>query len=134
MVPPSVHVNGNKYQWANKVRLAPLRGFLLPLLLEAPGRQVISGEKGMISKGKRNATLTSIGGTLRRVGLCREAIFECLLIIKKYHVDPPIQDHEIEKISASLSRYAPGTIGAVVPYQPGEIGAFLNEKKEHHFG
>ncbi|MEM3356877.1 MAG: phage/plasmid primase, P4 family, partial [Candidatus Bathyarchaeia archaeon] len=58
-------------------------------------------------QGERNATLTSIAGTLRRKGLTSNEIFEMLRIINANRCKPPLTDNELETISLSISRYPP---------------------------
>ncbi len=55
------------------------------------------GEK--ISKGKRNATLASIAGSLRRQGLYENAIRNALWAINQSTCEPPLPEAEVDKIA-----------------------------------
>ncbi len=63
------------------------------------------GEK--IPSGKRNGTLASIAGTMRRRGMDEEAIFAALSVTNERRCSPPLDTAEVEKISASVARYEP---------------------------
>jgi P4 family phage/plasmid primase-like protien len=65
--------------------------------------------KGKISEGGRNATLTSIGGTLRRRGCDEATILITLKAINTEKCDPPLPDDEVAAIAKSVSRYEPET-------------------------
>ena len=66
--------------------------------------------KGMIDRtrirnGQRNVKLTSIAGTMRSQGLSKEAIEAALLEHNRPKCDPPLDDAEVRRIAASVSRY-----------------------------
>lgn len=63
---------------------------------------------GIIS-GERNTTLTSIAGRLRRAGRSEAEITDSLLEVNRLRCSPPIDDHEVFAISASVGRYPPAT-------------------------
>jgi putative DNA primase/helicase len=70
---------------------------------EEAGRQ----GKGKIREGKRNATLTSLAGTMRRRGMTFEEIFAALCQANKRRCDPPLGTTEVRQIARSVSRYEP---------------------------
>ncbi len=71
-----------------------------------------------VPQGKRNSTLASHAGRLRRQGLSEGDIATELHIINTSHCDPPLEPAEVDRIAASVSRYAPGTTGGGRPPSP----------------
>ncbi len=105
-----VNIAGGKYE----IRRLPVPGdTLIPWdklpknILEAlngnrPTRKAQQGTP--IPDTTRNATLTSLAGTMRRRGMTQEAIEAALLATP---CDPPLPEDEIRKIATSVSRYEP---------------------------
>ena len=60
-----------------------------------------------IPTGKRNDTLTSMAGTMRRRGMSECAILAALLEENNSRCDPPLERSEVEQIATSVSKYAP---------------------------
>lgn len=58
-----------------------------------------------IPQGKRNGTLTSLGGSLRRKGLSVPEIEAALKGVNAQRCDPPLPDIEVERIAQSVGRY-----------------------------
>jgi hypothetical protein len=94
------------------------------------------GEK--IRELKRNTTLASLAGTMRRRGFGENAILEALMIENEERCDPPLEETEVRGIARSVAgRYAPFTGIAVgggtgpaargyrppKPYQPFPVDA-----------
>jgi putative DNA primase/helicase len=69
------------------------------------------GSKDKIKAGKRNATLTSYAGVLRRQGMEYQDIFQALLKKNQNQCDPPLEENEVEQIARSVSRYEPAENG-----------------------
>ena len=61
----------------------------------------------VITEGQRNATLTSLAGTMRRKGFGEAAIDAALLVENATRCDPPLPESEVSQIARSVSRYAP---------------------------
>jgi putative DNA primase/helicase len=62
---------------------------------------------GPIPEGKRNATLASIGGRLRQMGLDVPAIRAALAEVNNARCKPPLQYREVDQIANSVARYVP---------------------------
>jgi hypothetical protein len=60
-----------------------------------------------IPGGKRNATLVSIGGSMRRRGMEEPEILVALLAVNERRCEPALERAEVERIAASVARYAP---------------------------
>ncbi|HEY8269724.1 MAG TPA: phage/plasmid primase, P4 family [Pseudobdellovibrionaceae bacterium] len=59
-----------------------------------------------IGEGERNASLASIGGSLRSVGFEKEEITEWLLKVNEQRCTPPLPEREVKNIAKSVARYA----------------------------
>ena len=64
---------------------------------------------GKIPNGRRNDTLTSVAGLLRRKGMERDAIANRLHRKNKTSCEPPLDPDEVERIATSVARYKPAT-------------------------
>jgi len=112
IAPPSIHPSGRAYGWdaahhPEDVELAPAPAWLLNLIGQATrsGPAPAVGER--IPEGQRNATLTSLAGSLRRKGLSPAAIEAALLAENRQRCEPPLDEGEVRRIAGSVGRYAP---------------------------
>ena len=111
--PPSVHPNGKIYIWLDEQDpwaqpLAPAPDWLLRLIAQPITRQGGGGNGGeRIPEGRRNVTLASIAGSLRRKGLDERAIGAALSVINSTTCDPPLPSAEVDTIAKSIARYDP---------------------------
>lgn len=126
LAPPSV-VDGKPYHWMHGFELEIRPDFLLPPpefvlnLLDASKAaskrtddvEVVQSN-GTIPEGQRNATLTSIAGTMRRNGLSQDAIEAALRVINRERCSPMVEDEEVKKIAWSVSRYESDQIATAV--------------------
>lgn len=62
---------------------------------------------GQIPEGRRDSTLASLAGTMRRRGLSADAIYAALAAENKASCKPPLPDAQVRKIAGSVSRYEP---------------------------
>jgi hypothetical protein len=82
----------------------------------ARGRTDLPGEP--IPHGRRNAALTSLGGTMRRRGMGEPAILAALLEENAARCQPQLPEAEVRGIASSIGRYAPSA-GDGRPAEPG---------------
>jgi RecA-family ATPase len=75
-----------------------------------------------IPDGRRDTTLTSIGGRLRRDGLSHAEIEAALLAVNHERCRPPLPDDKVQAIAKSLGRYEP----KVEPEPPAPIRNWIN--------
>jgi putative DNA primase/helicase len=114
VAPPSVHASGAAYVWdeAHDLEhgiLAALPEWLEVALNCASPKKVTVGQgSGQVTEGSRNATLTSLAGTLRRKGLTADALEAALLTLNRKQCVPPLEDAEVRRIAQSVSRYDAG--------------------------
>jgi hypothetical protein len=114
VMPPSRHPSGSRYEWLpgrapGEIGPAPAPAWLVKhLTAPAAGRaRAESLEDGeLIPEGRRDATLTSLAGTMRSRGFSREAM-EAALLVENGRCDPPLPESQVTKIARSVSRYEP---------------------------
>ena len=113
VVPPSGHVSGGRYRWElssqpSDVPLADWPQWLLGLLVADNGKPTPAAAiEGPVCEGSRNATLTSMAGTMRWRGMGEESILAALLR-ENERCQPPLDESEVKSIAASVGRYEPG--------------------------
>lgn len=113
LLPPSVHPSGGRYEWElsshpDEVPIAPMPDWLLALLSTAKTATAPPDHAAdRIPMGRRNATLTSLGGSMRRKGMSQAAIESALLAENSTRCDPPLPEDEVRRIAASVAHYAP---------------------------
>lgn len=64
-------------------------------------------EWSSVPEGRRNSTLTAIGGALRKQGMAFPEIGTVLSALNRQYCEPPLDTGEIEVIAHSVSRYVP---------------------------
>jgi len=129
LMPPSLHASGRRYAFAViavagddrdaptpdpwTVPPAPLPPWVLALIgADAGHRQPLAlalGADELLIEGSRNATLASLGGTMRRRGFLVPSILEALRSENNLRCRPPLADDEVVKIANGMARYAPAS-------------------------
>ena len=119
VVPPSVHPNGHPYTWdvgfhPDDWDPQPVPPPLLRLLTEDGNGKSAQPVEGKIAEGSRNATLTSLAGTMRRRGMGESAILAALLEENASRCDPPLSPSEVGRIAHSVGQYEPHVETAIL--------------------
>jgi hypothetical protein len=109
LLPPSKHIDGVDYVWANGKSVFDLPLAELPsALADRLSRSATSTREGVgrstVPKGDRDAFLTSQAGTLWNSGLTAEATESALLALNESVCEPPLDDAQIRKIAKSAER------------------------------
>ncbi len=108
VVAPSI-VNGKQYIW--EIGYSPRDREPLPWPAVLSARISVThaplNNKIPIPEGERNATLTSLAGTMRRRGCGFDEILAALSVANEKRCDPPLPVHEVEQIARSVARYKP---------------------------
>jgi hypothetical protein len=79
---------------------------------EAPAdARLADGE--LILKGRRDNTLTSLAGTMRRRGMGEDEILAALRVTNSRRCDPPLDDDQVKKIAGSVAGYPPDPMAGV---------------------
>jgi len=112
VAPPSLHLSGTEYRWAIEPRgkeLAPCPGWLdgSNRGLHTTGQRAgaDNSDDGPIAEGKRNETLCSVAGSMRRQGCDEDTIYTALIDINERRCRPPVGFDELRKIAQSVARY-----------------------------
>ncbi len=115
VAPPSVHSSGNRYEVMDDYPIVPAPAWLVEMASSKPtARTTIEGSRtGLIPEGQRNATLTSLAGSMRRGGMAPEDIEAGLKLENQARCFPPLSDSEVENIAKSIARYEPANMQGV---------------------
>ena len=141
VVAPSVLEGGKAYRWAEGLELDESPENLpeppdwlieeLDRLAETPTSRRSSSGRGprratlapvasrsspgnAIPSGQRNATLARLAGTMRRVGMSEPEITAALERANSDRCSPPLDSREVQRISASVARYAPDEVAVAL--------------------
>ncbi len=112
VLPPSVHESGAVYRFVDAQAPALT---LPPRALErlrkngtkAVGARAAVVVDQVIPGGERNATLTSLAGSMRRRAMTAEEIEAALLAVNANRCRPPLEENEVRRIATSVAAYAP---------------------------
>lgn len=108
ILPPSIHPKtGQQYQWDDV--LNPIAEIPSRVLEQLQGPRRAAGNPTTmpetITSGRRNKTLVSLAGALRRVGASEPVLLAALRGINRECVRPPLEERDIEQITRGISRY-----------------------------
>ena len=127
VVPPSVRPDG-AYRWREMMaldvppdHLPEPPAWLVDLLdtLAAGTPTLAQGanpgaDGNVIPSGYRNSTLASLAGTMRRAGMGEAEILAAIRETNRSRCVPPLSEVEVQKIAASIARYAPDEVAVAV--------------------
>ncbi len=102
-VPPS-RINGSAYEVVVDEPIAPSPAWLPELVAHRKTGTQPERISDRIPVGKRNITLTSLAGTMRRRGMSEAAILAALME-ENARCDPPLPEREVAQIARSIARY-----------------------------
>jgi hypothetical protein len=103
MAAGSIHPDsGEEYEMMTDAPIAPLPTVVRSLKTE---RKPVEDDGQPITEN-RNIRLTSIAGKLHNAGLSGALLETTLLQVNEERCDPPLGDEEVQRIAASVSRYA----------------------------
>lgn len=103
-------IDGRQYDWeASSDPFEGVAPFQIPdpWLAALSVRKVIATAQSNLIEGNRNAGLTAIAGSLRRLGMTEPEILAALTATNENRCSTPLPASEIRQISRSVSRYAP---------------------------
>lgn len=115
--PPSVHPNGNIYEWLegqNPSTMpdgpADLPACLLRLLIDKTDSSKAPFElPDRIPNGERDSTLFKMAASLRAQEYTENEILSMLQTVNNDRCDPPLTDRQLEKICKSVGKYERGS-------------------------
>ena len=108
VVPPSRHESGHYYRLLDDSEIAPAPAWLMELATKkrnSPGQT--TEDTPSIARGKRNATLASLAGTMRCRGMPEEAIEAALLEVNRRQCSPPLAETDVRQLAQSIALYEP---------------------------
>ena len=128
VVAPSVLAGRKAYRWAPGMALEdrPEKLPEPPAWLAAELDRLATGsptssrdaagtaDANPIPSGQRNATLARLAGTMRRVGMSHDEIATALRQVNQDRCVPPLANGEVERITASVTRYAPDEVATAL--------------------
>lgn len=107
VVAPGSEIDGKPYEWIDaEAHIADLPPCVLELMADKRP-ELAPPTEDVIPEGRRNETLASLAGTMRRRGMSSQEISAALKTINANRCRPPLTDEEVETISASIARYTP---------------------------
>jgi hypothetical protein len=113
VAPPSIHPNGQPYAWAprrspEEIALAPLPRWLLFTGHGLRARRSLADWRQLVHEGvpegERNSTIASLTGHLLWHGVDAQVALELLLAWNRTRCRPPLDDDEVARVVASISR------------------------------
>lgn len=109
VLPPSAHGSGNKYKWLAKPKLTEMGNLPDWAMGDAKTRSKNKPDpRGeYIREGARNIKLTSMAGSLRRIGTAEPEIFAAIWSYNSKWCLPPLESHVVRSIARSIARYEP---------------------------
>jgi hypothetical protein len=127
VVAPST-VNGKAYRWASGSLDVGPEGLTLPpqwiidALAEPPAKApaAVAGDSGTIAEGRRNATLTSLAGAMRRLGAPEAELLAAIRLANQQRCRPPLEESELATIAKSVASYAPADVSTYLAQQAAE--------------
>jgi putative DNA primase/helicase len=133
VVAPPSKIGHREYRWTHPPETTPVLPFpdyLLSLLREQKvDQKAASGLAAdeCIPEGRRNITLISLAGSMRRRGMSQVAIEAGLAAENSQRCNPPLSEDEVRSIARSVGHYLPAdtTLLAVRDYAHTETLALL---------
>lgn len=124
VLPPSIHISGQSYQWEvsgrpNEVEIADPPKWLLEVLKDRQANSPTPPD-GKIPAGGRNSVLASLAGTMRRKGMSEASILAALQQENRLRCEPPLPEDEVAGIAKSVARYEPSAASALRFEKPSE--------------
>jgi putative DNA primase/helicase len=109
-----VNIAGGQYQIKrlpvpgdNLIHWQDLPEYLVVALNGSKSTTKVKPQGEPIPETKRNATLASLAGAMRRKGADQSAIEAALLEVNARQCQPPLSEHEVLRIAGSISQYEP---------------------------
>lgn len=100
VAPPSIHPNGNAYEWATApgtVDIAPAPGWLIALA-EQPTQAPTVAPDGSILEGTRNSALFALACDMRRQGKRPQQVAQAITLANTTRCKPPLPQADVDGI------------------------------------
>lgn len=110
IVYPSVHVSGQTYEWYAEQSPTKKALAVAPVWMKERKQALATPIPDVIPEGKRDATLVSLAGSMRRRGASENSILLAITSENNVRCKPPLPDEQLQKIAKSVGRYEPEAI------------------------
>lgn len=109
LLPPSGLEEGGSYRVEKDAEIIPMPQPLIDILITKDDlSNDVDDNSQIIPEGRRDSTLTSLAGTMRRRGMSPEAIESALLADNELRCRPPLAESQVKKIARSIGAKPPG--------------------------
>lgn len=107
VVPPSLHVSGQRYKWVNNAAIVTLPRILRDLRKHR-AESVIALDAGVqaVIEGGRNNALFRLGASLRATAIGHDAVRAALHLENRRRFSPPLPDNEVDEVAEKVIRHA----------------------------
>jgi len=95
------------YETIDDSPIANAPAWVIELAMKPQRHVEVMSDGEPIPKGQRNATLTSLAGTMRRRAMPETAILAALQEVNKSQCQPPLPEYDVRKVARSIGRYGP---------------------------
>lgn len=109
VLPPSIHPNGNQYEWLGDAEIADFPIELRKKLDSVRAQTPAFIQPTIIENGNRNDVLFRLACSLRQKGLLPESVIAAIQVENKKRCVPPLDVDEVEKIVESSFKYMEAT-------------------------
>ena len=104
VAPPSVHATGAKYMWQGKCTIADIPDEWVDVINERKTEYRPESLPIIFAEGQRNDSLFKLGASLKRKGLCYEAIEAALNAENQKRCQPPLTEYEVDIITRQVNK------------------------------
>jgi len=107
VVAPGSRIDDRIYTIIKQAEIQKLPQWLGDCLQETKKEKLVLSDKAQVPEGERNNTLARLAGTMRSNGMDQDAILQALLSTNQNRFELPLENHEVEIIAKSISKYEP---------------------------
>lgn len=118
LAPGSLHPSGRRYEVDVGFEEASLREppkWLIAGLREPAARQRSDGGSESIPEGRRDSTMLSLAGSMRRVGMTATEIGAALIVVNRERCEPPVDERKVIELAKRAGGYPAGTPRIAAP-------------------
>ena len=94
--------------------LEEIPDWFIKVIHKAKKSKATNEDMGIISSGNRNAALTSMAGTMRRIGMSLNEIYASLAVVNDERCEKKLTDKEVLNIAKSVAKYEPDQISTLM--------------------
>ena len=111
LLPPSIGINGRRYEPDERAPIAPMPAWLLERLTDtangghtaAPAAEWVPMVRNGLQAGERNNSITRLVGHMLRRYIDVDLAAELVHLVNQHHCNPPLSDAEVDRIVDSVA-------------------------------